>query len=637
MTTVFQRVGHYEILSQIGEGGMGLVFLAEDTRSRRQVALKLVTNRDPEFVEAERRGVLLQARLSESCPLVPKVFEYGDAPPNYFFIAMEYIEGENLSDIIARGPVEPMRAAEIASGLSRFLDTAHCFDAALDGRPSGALVHGDLKPRNVRITPGNDIKILDFGIAKALSLSRKVTRNDFGSLPYMSPERLDSSDTEVGPSADLWALGVILYELLTGTAPFRAADTRRLEQQIRRGTPRRPLADDLPVGIRAISARLLCASPAARYATAKAVLEDLERFTSGVTTEAENDGFPLRVEDVATRRTRRPAADEATRRTRPGPETTPVAAPRPVLVATAPVPARSAGTPLRRGRVSLRAVLMVLATMIVLNEISVRVAVRAPAARATAVDAEGMDALWDEHSRLQSRSWLGIGVRPLETALRTRSLDLAEQVIANYRGPLPTVRERQWTAAQKNLQRALALAPRDRRIKAALRYSEGHLLRIDGEAEQSRGRRSTANSHFADAVVAFRQAAELQREWPDPFLGLARTFIYGLEDIDRAADALKQAQERGYTIGDREVAQLGDGYRARGDKLRQTARQLAGMPQEEEYLQRALAAYRDARAQYERIPDYGGVATNLRRIRLVSDDIGLRLQQLAFLRGDGIF
>jgi hypothetical protein len=280
---------------------------------------------------------------------------------------------------------------------------------------------------------------------------------------------------------------------------------------------------------------------------------------------------------------------------------------------------------------------MVLATIIVLNETSVRVAVRGPAARAMAADHDAMSALWDEHERLQERSWLGIGVRPLETALRSRSLELAEQVIANYRGPLPTVRERQWAAAEKNLQRALALAPRDRQIRAALRYCEGHLLRIDGEAEKSRGRRATADNHFADAVVAFRQAAELRREWPDPFLGLARTFIYGLDDIDRAADALKQAQDRGYAIGDREVAQLGDGYRARGDKLRQTARQLVGMPQEEEYLQRALAAYRDARAQYERIPSYAGIALNLRRLRLAADDIDGRLLQLSLLKGEGIF
>src|SRR4029450_6622646 len=102
----------------------------------------------------------------------------------------------------------------------------------------------------------------------------------------------------------------------------------------------------------------------------------------------------------------------------------------------------------------------------------------------------------------------------------------------------------------------------------------------------------TAIEHVAEAVSAFREAAELRRDWPDPFLGLARVFIYGLADVDRASDGLKQAEKLGYTMGDRETAQLADGYRARGDSLWQTARQLADMPQENEYLQRASEAYR---------------------------------------------
>ena len=134
----------------------------------------------------------------------------------------------------------------------------------------------------------------------------------------------------------------------------------------------------------------------------------------------------------------------------------------------------------------------------------------------------------------------------LEDTLATRVRTLSEQVIANYRSTLPTVRERQWRTAQKNLQQALILAPRSASLKASLRYCEGHLHRIDGEAEKLRHRTAAANQHFTEAVTAFREAAEERRDWPDPFLGLARTFIYGLEDIDRAADALKEAQKLGF-------------------------------------------------------------------------------------------
>ena len=167
-------------------------------------------------------------------------------------------------------------------------------------------------------------------------------------------------------------------------------------------------------------------------------------------------------------------------------------------------------------------------------------------------------------------------------------------------------------------------------LKASLRYCEGHLHRIDGEAEKLRRRTAAANQHFTEAVSAFREAAELRRDWPDPFLGLARTFIYGLEDIDRAADAMRQAQKSGYSTGDRETAQLGDGYRARGDALWQTARRLADMPQEAEYLLRATQAYRQALALYERVPGFSGVALNLRRtrrrarVRLRCADVGAR-------------
>src|SRR4029079_18633045 len=188
------------------------------------------------------------------------------------FIAMEYVHGENLSDLIARGPVSAADATRITSELCRFLDTAHRFKASIDGREFWALVHGDLKPRNVRLSESGDIKVLDFGIAKALSLSRKVTRNDFGSMPYLSPEWLES--TEVDAHADLWALGVILYELLSGTLPFHGSDTRRLELDIRAGYRPRPRPASCPAGLRAIVRRLLAAQSVDRYPSAAAVMAD---------------------------------------------------------------------------------------------------------------------------------------------------------------------------------------------------------------------------------------------------------------------------------------------------------------------------------------------------------------------------
>jgi hypothetical protein len=256
---------------------------------------------------------------------------------------------------------------------------------------------------------------------------------------------------------------------------------------------------------------------------------------------------------------------------------------------------------------------MIAALLLVSNELIVGFRASRVAAAAATRDLESMDEIWFQYDALSHRSYLRMGVQGLEETLTNRVGTLSDQVIANYRSTLPTVRERQWQIAQRSLQHALVLAPGNATLKASLRYCEGHLHRIGGEADKLRHRTATANQHFTEAVSAFREAAELRRDWPDPFLGLARVFIYGLEDVDRASDALKQAEKRGYTMGDRETAQLADGYRARGDSLWQTARQLADMPQEAEYLQRASEAYRQAQGLYERIPGFPGVATNLRR------------------------
>jgi tetratricopeptide (TPR) repeat protein len=486
---------------------------------------------------------------------------------------------------------------------------------------------------------GGGLKVLDFGIAKALSLSRKVTRNDFGSMPYLSPERLDS--VEVDAHADLWALGVILHEMLAGTPPFHARDTRRLEDQIRAGYLGRLLPPTVPQGLRAIVSRLLASDVGQRYATAADVLADLERFCAGASTEAQQRGWPETTDDVATRRTR-PAElpDEMTRRTKPaataghppGPAVSTLSRPR--------LPARSVLAPLRHiarlrlprmpGR-SLRSALLLLVLLLVGNEVRVGFAAGRLAGTAATRDLDGLSAVWTDYDHLMQRSYLGVGVLGLRETLRRRAQLLSDQVIDNYRSGLPSIRERQWKAARFNLQQALAIAPDDNRLKAALRYCDGHLHRIDGEAARSRRQTVLASQHFTGAIAAFREAAELRPNWPDPFLGLARTFIYGVEDIDRAADALRQAERLGYKPGDRETAQLADGYRGRAARLAETARQLRDLPQEPEYLRRSIDAFREALSLYERIPGYPGVARQLRRIHDAIDQARARLEAVEFL------
>jgi tetratricopeptide (TPR) repeat protein len=159
---------------------------------------------------------------------------------------------------------------------------------------------------------------------------------------------------------------------------------------------------------------------------------------------------------------------------------------------------------------------------------------------------------------------------------------------------------------------ALVARGDDPLLRASLRYCEGHLHRIDGEARKARRQFADAQREFAEALVAFREAAQLRSDWADPYLGLMRTFIYGLDDVERGEDALAQAERRGYRPGDRETAQLAEGHRVRAETLVRSASELSGMSQEVEYLNRAVAAYRKALELYSRVPAFAGAARQMR-------------------------
>ena len=633
MSTVFHRIGPYEIDREIGRGGMAVVFLATDTRTNSRVALRLVaTGRDQEAdgtLEAECWGAKLQEQFCLASPHVPRVYEHG-RQDGYLYIAMEYLDGQNLSEVIAGGPLPAARAIGIGMQLCDFLETAHAFEVTIDGRQLRSLLHGDLQPRNIRILEGDQVKVLDFGIAKALSLSRKVTRNDFGSIAYLSPERLDTGDIDA--QADLWAVGVLLYEMVSGTRPFRAADTRRLEQQIL--ARRAPILLDhgCPVGLQAVVAKALAAEPADRYASAKAMRDDLASAASGAETDAQRAQWPARaVDEPSTRRTRRPevhdgvvtqrsATDRADESITPPPILTPV---RSDTVPESPrKPARR--FPSRFVRVALVALIL----LIIGNEMSVSRMARRLAAMAPTQELDGTIAAWKEYDDLRSRSMRG-GFSDLERALAQQTGVLAERVFSNYRTPQPTVREAQWKSARDLIAEALAAIPGDSRLKAALRYCDGHLHRIKGEARLSKKLTAEAKQEFAEAVPAFREAAELRSDWPDPFLGLMRTFIYGLEDVDRGADALKQAQRLGYQQSEREMAQLGDGYRGRAETFARTARTLQGLPQEQDYLTRSAEAFRRALEYYSNAVGFGDVPRNVRTAQRGLTQIEERLEELS--------
>src|SRR5205807_1838052 len=233
------------------------------------VALKVIersTDRDTvDSIEAERRGAALQEKLAAVDPRVVQIYETGDVD-EYFYVAMEYIEGEDLAELILRSPLPPARACEIAMAICETLEHARRLQATIDGKVYRGIIHGDIKPRNIRIDTAGRVRVLDFGIAKALSLSRRLTRNEFGSVPYASPERLETGDVNFG--SDLWSLAVMLYEMVAGVQPFAAPATEQLERAIRSRQPARPLPETCPELLQWIIGKAMSPDPATRYASA---------------------------------------------------------------------------------------------------------------------------------------------------------------------------------------------------------------------------------------------------------------------------------------------------------------------------------------------------------------------------------
>ncbi len=211
------------------------VYLAIDTVENRKAALKLVKSSGDSVtklvLEAERRGAAIQREMHALDPRVVEIYDFGDID-GYFFVAMQYVEGRNLAEVLqAEQAIDPNRAAVIALEICEQLAKFHSWQSTV--------VHGDIKPSNIHIGANDTVRLLDFGIAKTLRADHDATAHNFGSPGYCSPERLQRS--EVDQQSDLWAVGATLYEMLAGAPPYQAEDTRKLEALIRSRRPPRAL------------------------------------------------------------------------------------------------------------------------------------------------------------------------------------------------------------------------------------------------------------------------------------------------------------------------------------------------------------------------------------------------------------
>jgi serine/threonine-protein kinase len=270
-------VSHYRLLNPLGSGGMGVVYLAEDTALGRTVALKFLSSQivqDPKRVERFRDEARTASALNH--PNICTIYEVGEQEGE-MFIAMEYVEGRPLSEFLRDGGMAVETLLRYGRQISGALEHAH----------ERGIVHRDLKPANIVVTPNGNAKILDFGLAKRgdpEQMQRKTTQGVAtetsvgltGTLPYMSPEQLEGSET--GPRSDIWSLGVMLYEMASGTRPFRGENLYRLCTAIIQ-EPMPPLPESVPAGLASVIKRCLQKEPSRRYQRAselRAALEALE-------------------------------------------------------------------------------------------------------------------------------------------------------------------------------------------------------------------------------------------------------------------------------------------------------------------------------------------------------------------------
>jgi WD40 repeat protein len=277
------RLGDYELLSELGHGSMGIVYLARHTRLQRVVALKMLLG--GEFaVEKIRARFNLEAKAVARLqhPNIVQIFDVGEwcvsavGPPVPYF-TLEYVEGGSLSARLAGVPQAPFRAASWLLTLARTVHYAH----------GQGIVHRDLKPSNVLLTTDGHLKICDFGVAKLLTASAGETLGGLliGTPEYMAPEQAEGEGRLAQPASDVYALGAILYTMLTGRPVFQGASVLETLEQVRRREPVSPrrLRPAIPRDLETICLKCLEKDPRRRYPSAAGLADDLERFLNGET------------------------------------------------------------------------------------------------------------------------------------------------------------------------------------------------------------------------------------------------------------------------------------------------------------------------------------------------------------------
>ncbi len=624
------------------QGSFGTVWKARRLSDGARVALKLVLLTEAadarEKIAAERHGAMLQQQFEQAHGMVPRVYDYGHDGDD-FFIAMELVEGGALADLLKTGPIEPRLAAQHAIRICEFLERAHGFATTVEGEPYDRLVHADLKPGHVLIDEAGGIKVLDFGIAKALAKTTQVTTNNWGTSAYASPERLDHG--HVNEHVDYWSLGVILHEMVCGQRPYHSLDRNRsqLEHAIRCNAPRGPLPESCPPELAAIISKMLAYQIERRYPTAAAIKADLELFLAGKQPLAATEFLTPPTMPIGKSAVRpvgdRPVNDRPTSVWIPPsmrdevPPTDPLPLPSggagaPMALPAAPAARRSAFAFAAHfvRRVAWGAALLWL-VLIVLTEGAGWIAAGRFRNRIDAIEGRNLAEARIDYQRIAGWSPLDSGLRMrVDKPLVDRLQRLGDSVIGDYRREEPVMGPIEWKQAEEALQWAATLRPSDRPLRSKLLTSEAHVIRLSARGQAQAAARVT----YRRALEKFRAAAEMDPESFDPYLGISRIEVYSLGDVDAGIHAVEEAEKRGHVAGRPERALLGDGYLKRAQASRAIARTLSGDQRRRE-LDKARTDYNSCIAAFDPIIGFARAAENLemckRQLQLLEREIAL--------------
>ena len=287
--------GPYELLEEIGRGGMGVVYKARQKDLDRIVAVKMILASrlaSPEHVRRFRAEAKAAAGVRHEH--IVKIHEVGQLHGQHYFV-MEYIEGTSLAGRTASGPIALETAVRLMEQIARAVNHLHC----------QGIVHRDLKPSNILLDDGGRPYVSDFGLAKVRRVQSEMTSTGviLGTADYMAPEQAAGRSAEAAPASDVYSLGAILYELLTGRPPFREENPLDTLMQVLSREPPLPrqLNREIPRTLELICLKCLAKSPHDRYASAEALADDLEHFLKGETLAARPPSFVQRLSNWSRR------------------------------------------------------------------------------------------------------------------------------------------------------------------------------------------------------------------------------------------------------------------------------------------------------------------------------------------------